>query len=827
MNKALSGEKKYRQLKDKIQDSYFKLTTAPRHIYFVYEETPGNDKLNVTREYYRWDDATSGYVIEDNKTVSECLNLSKGSAKSFSMGVIPDNYKKAFSQGYSLGNVSLNYTPSGSDTDTAIYLGCAGDTTAVPYGVLTENVDGIQDNSGVWDGDNNTKDGLKNAINSKMNGWKNFKNGEPLQINSQYLVSYTVRYFEPYAPYTTARYVRYKTKGKYKYAPIIERDTSTRVKNVGAPATNSAPRSSDKNNANYGNDNYSQTAPGARKMSYIVLCGKMNMPKYKNTSNGNLAAVKRLIAGFYASKYKVTVQIPNKGEKNVQLYGENEGATAFNNYRWAFSQEYLDACLISGSTSKDLTSAGKTYNGAAVNAVNEIVGKLQAGCAYEVNKRTAKLIALYYPECYVGGKVTDESNPDDFVVAGSNLIDGPDPINPPKLITSKIKGYKGSTGHGFAWKKGNLAKTPGTSNKGAIEISDVNGEGEGQRRTFNFDNSKAKGNVLVLTYRKEADNPGASLTVRYHLSVGASSPDKVTDWDSLNWMEIKNSTYLSDSGALTHDESVSTSVGVQVPGNYSSDATYYYVGAKFRSSGASTSFNQNETAFNSGYTGSAAAATMTSEVAAGGAGVVDLYYYGCVNAAVTSSPKPTTTTYEWDETGGGGGGSWSSPKPYDEGGSVGGGGKITANATDAKGEETADVKVTSDLELGADGEITLPNGHFSGNSYVPNMLDATFNTTAYLTKGKIERTQVDLTYTATAKKATPMFDENGAFVGLDVQSMEYKVPVNMVYFDMKELEVYEPVSGKMYNYAFPNTDGSKKARSKKGGEDLTLPHFIV
>lgn len=241
--------------------------------------------------------------------------------------------------------------------------------------------------------------------------------------------------------------------------------------------------------------------------------------------------------------------------------------------------------------------------------------------------------------------------------------------------------------------------------------------------------------------------------------------------------------------------------------------------------------------------------------------VFDVYWYVKDTPTITATPHESETPYHWDDTPGGSSTSESSPSPLDgsgkitttgrirphipgdspapsgnPGGGSGGGGGSSSSMTLAEIRKylaSKNIAGFDTVDMGSEGNVILPNGEYVETEkvtqkglkkittikkeYVANELDTNFSTTSYLTKGSFIRNDVTIDYTMDVHKDTPVTDSSGIVIGVQIMKHTYTVPVQMVYYQMGDVTVYEPDSGKMYNYAFPNTDGSLTNRAKKKG----------
>lgn len=175
-------------------------------------------------------------------------------------------------------------------------------------------------------------------------------------------------------------------------------------------------------------------------------------------------------------------------------------------------------------------------------------------------------------------------------------------------------------------------------------------------------------------------------------------------------------------------------------------------------------------------------------------------------------------------------------------------------------------------ELGAQGDIILPNGLKSGDTYMPNKLKAAIEASAYLSAGTViqHKYKVDVplvkawcnwselhshydhthkdndpddpdddedfcTYnTSTLASGTDPHLKPGAWPGPaagDVKDnyRSFSLRLEFVWYEVQEVYLWEPKEGRVYSYAYPNSsDGSLTQKDDDTREfEEKKTHFIV
>ena len=174
-------------------------------------------------------------------------------------------------------------------------------------------------------------------------------------------------------------------------------------------------------------------------------------------------------------------------------------------------------------------------------------------------------------------------------------------------------------------------------------------------------------------------------------------------------------------------------------------------------------------------------------------------------------------------------------------------------------------------ELGGQGDIVLPNGLKSGDTYMPNKLKAAIETSAYLSAGTViqHKYKVDVPlvkawcnwkelhghYDHTHKDNDPdnpdddedfcTFNKTTVASNTDPDGLpgewpkskgdvkknyrSFSLRLEFVWYEVKEVYLWEPKEGRVYSYAYPNsTDGSltQKDNDTRDFENKKT-HFIV
>ena len=147
----------------------------------------------------------------------------------------------------------------------------------------------------------------------------------------------------------------------------------------------------------------------------------------------------------------------------------------------------------------------------------------------------------------------------------------------------------------------------------------------------------------------------------------------------------------------------------------------------------------------------------------------------------------------------------------------------------------------SSVELEGAADLTLPNGKKdwkNGGKYVPNKLKSKAVTSAYLSRGGVEKHNNKTTFTVKTYRDVYVHherwgtDENGSRVDQSYRTYDgiqygfFDVDVKTVYFELLRAEVWKPEKAKVFNYAFPNSEVGDKAELDSDGDCRTLPKAL-
>jgi hypothetical protein len=147
----------------------------------------------------------------------------------------------------------------------------------------------------------------------------------------------------------------------------------------------------------------------------------------------------------------------------------------------------------------------------------------------------------------------------------------------------------------------------------------------------------------------------------------------------------------------------------------------------------------------------------------------------------------------------------------------------------------------SSVELEGAADLTLPNGKKdwkNGGKYVPNKLKSKAVTSAYLSRGGVEKHNNKTTFTVKTYRDVYVHherwgtDENGNRVDQSYRTYDgiqygfFDVDVKTVYFELLRAEVWKPEKAKVFNYAFPNSEVGDKAELDSDGDCRTLPKAL-
>lgn len=485
-------------------------------------------------------------------------------------------------------------------------------------------------------------------------------------------------------------------------------------------------------------------------------------------------------------------------------------------------------------------------------------------CAYEVNKSTADTVKYLYPICYQG---VSELKPENFqafkcTVKGYHGAKTNSGLRRGKAyIATKTNPLTGT-------KVENAAPVAGSAESLTMDFSAKNYKGNLAVAVYT-PATPEPGGPSIPVY--------SDVTINYHVTIGATAPnnDTINHRDSYSWSTLmqpytnssENSENLNLNVGANPNASNGCNAGEISNAPFWKDGSVskmqkYYIGYTVTKDGTTTVGDNSVIDYTSLTTAENSRDVKTlawkKDVATT---VFDVYWYVKDTPTITATPHESETPYHWDDTPGGSSTSESSPSPLDgsgkitttgrirphipvdspapsgnPGGGSGGGGGSSSSMTLAEIRKylaSKNIAGFDTVDMGSEGNVILPNGEYVETEkvtqkglkkittikkeYVANELDTNFSTTSYLTKGSFIRNDVTIDYTMDVHKDTPVTDSSGIVIGVQIMKHTYTVPVRMVYYQMGDVTVYEPDSGKMYNYAFPNTDGSLTNRAKKKG----------
>lgn len=502
-------------------------------------------------------------------------------------------------------------------------------------------------------------------------------------------------------------------------------------------------------------------------------------------------------------------------------------------------------------------------------------------CAYEVNKSTAKIIKYLYPICYQGPTKTADGKLGNFELVDNAYEVKPENFQAFKCTVKGYHGARTNSGlrRGKAYIATKTNPLTGTKVANAAPVVDSKGGLAMDFSSKNYKGNLAVAVYTPVTPPPGGPPEPAysDVTINYHVTIGATAPnnDTINHRDSYSWSTLMQpyTNSAERSGSLNLNVGANPNASNGCNAGEISNAPFwkdgsvskmqkYYIGYTVTKDGTTTVGDNSVIDYTSLTTAENSRDVKTLAWKRNIATTVfDVYWYVKDTPTITATPHESETPYHWDDTPGGSSTSESSPSPLDGGGKItttgrirphipgdspapsgnpgggsGGGGGSSSSMTLAEIRKylaSKNIAGFDTVDMGSEGNVILPNGEYVETEkvtqkglkkittikkeYVANELDTNFSTTSYLTKGSFIRNDVTIDYTMDVHKDTPVTDSSGIVTGVQIMKHTYTVPVQMVYYQMGDVTVYEPDSGKMYNYAFPNTDGSLTNRAKKKG----------